>query len=43
MIIVRYADDVAVGFQLKSDAERFGAAMVKWLAAFALSRPSRPG
>jgi RNA-directed DNA polymerase len=37
MIIVRYADDVVVGFQHKSDAERFGAAMAQRLAAFALS------
>jgi group II intron reverse transcriptase/maturase len=37
MIIVRYADDVVVGFQHKADAERFQVEMTQRLAAFALT------
>jgi RNA-directed DNA polymerase len=37
MIIVRYADDIVVGFQHKGDAERFWADMAQRLAAFALT------
>src|SRR5262245_35491005 len=37
MIIVRYADDQIVGFQHRSDAERFLADLKERLAAFALS------
>ena len=37
MIIVRYADDVVVGFQHESDARRFLDAMEKRLQEFALS------
>jgi RNA-directed DNA polymerase len=36
MIVVRYADDIALGFQVKSDAERFRAALAERLAKFAL-------
>jgi len=37
MIIVRYADDIVVGFQHKADAERFWTEMTQRLAAFALT------
>ena len=37
MIIVRYADDIVVGFQHKADAKRFRAEMARRLAAFALT------
>jgi group II intron reverse transcriptase/maturase len=37
MIIVRYADDIVVGFQHQADAERFWAEMAQRLAAFALT------
>src|SRR5262249_33146508 len=37
MFIVRYADDQIVGFQHRSDAERFLADLKERLAAFALS------
>jgi len=37
MIIVRYADDLAVGFQHKADAERFRDEMAERLATFALT------
>jgi group II intron reverse transcriptase/maturase len=37
MIIVRYADDIVVGFQHEADARRFLEAMRERLAAFALS------
>jgi group II intron reverse transcriptase/maturase len=37
MIIVRYADDIVVGFQHKADAERFWTEMARRLATFALS------
>lgn len=37
MIIVRYADDIIVGFQHKSDARRFWDAMRERLAEFSLS------
>jgi RNA-directed DNA polymerase len=37
MIIVRYADDQIVGFQHRSDAERFLSDLKERLAAFALS------
>jgi RNA-directed DNA polymerase len=37
MIIVRYADDLVVGFQHKADAERFWAALAQRLATFALT------
>lgn len=37
MIIVRYADDIIVGFQHKSDARRFWDAMRSRLAEFSLS------
>jgi group II intron reverse transcriptase/maturase len=37
MIIVRYADDIVVGFQHKADAERFWTEMAQRLATFALS------
>jgi len=36
MIIVRYADDIVVGFQHKADAERFWSDMAQRLATFAL-------
>ncbi len=36
MIVVRYADDSALGFQVKSDAERFRAELVQRLAKFKL-------
>jgi RNA-directed DNA polymerase len=36
MIVVRYADDIALGFQVKSDAERFRAELAERLAKFAL-------
>jgi group II intron reverse transcriptase/maturase len=37
MIIVRYADDIVMGFEYEADAERFQGAMRERLAAFALS------
>jgi len=37
MILVRYADDIVVGFQHRHDAERFQTEMAQRLAAFALS------
>jgi RNA-directed DNA polymerase len=37
VIIVRYADDIIVGFQHESDARRFGDAMRERLGKFALS------
>jgi len=37
MIIVRYADDIVVGFQHQADAKRFWADMTQRLAAFALT------
>jgi RNA-directed DNA polymerase len=37
VIIVRYADDIVVGFQHQTDAERFMADMTGRLAAFALT------
>jgi RNA-directed DNA polymerase len=37
MIIVRYADDIVVGFQHKADAERFWSEMAQRLATFALT------
>ena len=37
VIIVRYADDIVVGFQHKADAERFWTEMAQRLATFALS------
>jgi group II intron reverse transcriptase/maturase len=37
MIIVRYADDIVVGFQHEADALRFRAEMAQRLAAFALT------
>jgi len=37
MIIVRYADDIVVGFQHRADAERFRTEMAQRLAAFALT------
>ena len=37
MIIVRYADDIVVGFQHQADAERFWTEMAQRLAAFALT------
>jgi len=36
MIVVRYADDIVLGFQIKSDAERFRAELVARLRQFAL-------
>ena len=36
MIVVRYADDIVLGFQVKSDAERFRAELVARLRQFAL-------
>jgi hypothetical protein len=36
VVVVRYADDIAVGFQVKSDAERFRTELVERLAKFAL-------
>src|SRR5260221_8897019 len=36
MIIVRYADDIVVGFQHEADALRFRAAMTERLAVFSL-------
>jgi len=36
MIVVRYADDIVLGFQVKSDAERFQAELVARLRQFAL-------
>ena len=37
MIILRYADDIVVGFENEADARRFWEAMCERLAAFALS------
>ena len=37
MVIVRYADDVVVGFQHEADARRFWDAMRKRLEEFSLS------
>jgi RNA-directed DNA polymerase len=37
MIMVRYADDVIVGFEHEADARRFLEAMREWLGEFALS------
>jgi RNA-directed DNA polymerase len=37
MIIVRYADDIVVGFQHKADADRFWTEMARRLATFALT------
>ncbi len=37
MIIVRYADDIVVGFRHKGDAERFWSEMARRLATFALT------
>jgi RNA-directed DNA polymerase len=37
MIIVRYADDIVVGFEKEADARRFWEGMGARLAAFALS------
>lgn len=36
MIVVRYADDIVLGFQVKSDAERFQAELTERLAKFSL-------
>jgi group II intron reverse transcriptase/maturase len=36
VIVVRYADDVVMGFQVKSDAERFRQALVERLGKFGL-------
>jgi group II intron reverse transcriptase/maturase len=36
VIVVRYADDIALGFQVKSDAERFKAELAERLATFKL-------
>jgi group II intron reverse transcriptase/maturase len=36
VIVVRYADDIALGFQVKSDAERFRVDLAERLAKFAL-------
>jgi group II intron reverse transcriptase/maturase len=36
MIVVRYADDIALGFQFKADAERFQAEFAERLARFGL-------
>lgn len=36
MIVVRYADDIVLGFQVKSDAERFQAELVARMRKFAL-------
>jgi group II intron reverse transcriptase/maturase len=36
MIVVRYADDIVLGFQVKTDAERFQAELVVRLRQFAL-------
>ena len=36
MIVVRYADDIVLGFQVKSDAERFRVELVARLRQFAL-------
>jgi RNA-directed DNA polymerase len=37
VIVVRYADDIVVGFQHKADAERFWTEMTQRLATFALT------
>ena len=37
MIVVRYADDIVIGFQHKADAEQFQLQMTERLAAFALA------
>ncbi len=37
MIVVRYADDIVLGFQVKSDAERFQAELAERFAKFALT------
>ena len=37
MIILRYADDIVVGFEREADARRFGDAMRERLREFALS------
>jgi group II intron reverse transcriptase/maturase len=36
MIVVRYADDIVLGFQVKSDAERFRAELIQRLGKFRL-------
>ena len=36
MIVVRYADDIVLGFQVKSDAERFRAELAERLGKFSL-------
>ena len=36
MIIVRFADDIVVGFQHRSDAEQFQADLVERFARFCL-------
>lgn len=36
VILVRYADDIVVGFQVKSDAERFWAELIERLGKFGL-------
>ena len=36
MVVVRYADDIVVGFERKADADRFWRAMARRLARFAL-------
>jgi group II intron reverse transcriptase/maturase len=42
VIMVRYADDIVVGFEHQADAERFMAEMRERLAAFALTLGSSP-
>ena len=37
VVVVRFADDIALGFQYKSDAERYRAALAERLAKFSLS------
>ena len=37
MVVVRYADDIVMGFQYQADAERFRAEMAQRTAAFALA------
>jgi RNA-directed DNA polymerase len=37
VVVVRFADDIALGFQYKSDAERYWAALADRLAKFSLS------
>ena len=41
VILVRYADDIVAGFQVKSDAERFWAELIERLGKFGLEARHR--